>query len=73
MFMEAKYQRIEQAAIANKGGVENLQALLPQVQNANALCSIPDDRYLSQMAKCIFRAGFVWKIVDYKWPGFFWL
>ena len=19
---------------------------------------------------CIFRAGFVWRIIDYKWPGF---
>jgi 3-methyladenine DNA glycosylase Tag len=22
------------------------------------------------MTRCIFRAGFVWRIIDYKWPGF---
>ena len=22
------------------------------------------------MSKCIFRSGFVWKIVEYQWPNF---
>ncbi|MDA9008890.1 DNA-3-methyladenine glycosylase I, partial [Alphaproteobacteria bacterium] len=31
---------------------------------------IPDDRWLSCMAKCIFQAGFNWKVVEAMWPGF---
>jgi 3-methyladenine DNA glycosylase Tag len=34
------------------------------------LAKIPNDRWLSQMTKNIFNAGFNWKVVDKKWPGF---
>ncbi|MEO1029411.1 MAG: DNA-3-methyladenine glycosylase I, partial [Pseudomonadota bacterium] len=37
---------------------------------ATRLKDIPDDRWLSTMAKCIFNAGFNWKVIDAKWPGF---
>jgi 3-methyladenine DNA glycosylase Tag len=29
-----------------------------------------DDGYLEQMTKAIFQAGFSWKVVNEKWPGF---
>jgi len=29
-----------------------------------------DDRVLSVMTKLVFSAGFVWKVVENKWPGF---
>jgi len=29
-----------------------------------------DDRYLSAMARCVFRAGFSWKVIAKKWPDF---
>lgn len=31
---------------------------------------IPDDRWLAQMTRSIFQAGFNWKVVDNMWPGF---
>ena len=34
------------------------------------LARIPDDRWLSMMAKCLFQAGFHWKVIEAKWPGF---
>lgn len=68
--MKAKYQKIEAKAMAAKGGAEAMQRLLPSAKSARTLKNRPDDRYLSEMAKCIFRAGFVWKIVEHKWPGF---
>jgi 3-methyladenine DNA glycosylase Tag len=34
------------------------------------LAAIPDDRWLAQMSKCVFQAGFSWKVIDNKWPGF---
>ena len=34
------------------------------------LADIPDDRWLSMMTRCVFQAGFVWKVIEAKWPGF---
>ena len=34
------------------------------------LTAIPDDRWLSEMTRAIFQAGFNWKVVDNMWPGF---
>lgn len=34
------------------------------------LAAIPDDRYLSMATRCIFQAGFNWKVIDAKWEGF---
>lgn len=57
-------------AIEKKGGVEALQAWLPAVKGPAELKKISDDRYLSEMARCVFRAGFSWKVIDKKWPDF---
>lgn len=35
-----------------------------------ALARIPDDRWLAQMTRNVFNAGFNWKVVDNMWPGF---
>lgn len=34
------------------------------------LSKVSDDRLLSQMTKNIFQSGFVWKVIENKWPGF---
>lgn len=47
-----------------------LEQVLPSTATPKELSEITDDRYLSMMTRCIFRAGFVWRIIDYKWPGF---
>ena len=31
---------------------------------------IGDDRYLAEMAKAVFSAGFSWQVIRNKWPGF---
>ncbi|MDT8397352.1 MAG: DNA-3-methyladenine glycosylase I [Pseudomonadales bacterium] len=31
---------------------------------------IPDDRYLAMMTRCVFNAGFHWRVISNKWPGF---
>ena len=36
----------------------------------NDLAAIADDRWLSMMTKCVFQAGFNWKVVENKWDGF---
>ena len=34
------------------------------------LAKLGDDRVLSEMARRVFSAGFVWSVIDQKWPGF---
>ena len=34
------------------------------------LLKVSDAEILSEMTKCVFRSGFVWKIIEAKWPGF---
>jgi len=55
-------------AAKRKGGEAALEALIPKQKSTSALARIPDDRWLSGIAKCVFRAGFNWKVVDNKWP-----
>jgi 3-methyladenine DNA glycosylase Tag len=64
------FASILQRAQKRKGGVAALELLLPMAAEAQKLETTTDDRYLAEMTRCIFRAGFVWKIVENKWPGF---
>ncbi|NQY26976.1 MAG: DNA-3-methyladenine glycosylase I [Piscirickettsiaceae bacterium] len=66
-----KFSVIYQRAIERKGGEEQLIALFPTgIKTAAELSAIPHDRYLAEMTKAIFKAGFIWKIIDHKWAGF---
>jgi len=65
------FAEIYQRAAQRKGGEENLAALLPTTTRPpEELAAIPDHRYLAEMTRAIFKAGFVWKVVDAKWEGF---
>jgi 3-methyladenine DNA glycosylase Tag len=64
------FATIYRRACERKGGDRALKSLLPKVRSARALASTGDDRFLSQMTRCIFQAGFVWRVVDRKWDGF---
>lgn len=60
---------IEQAAL-RKGGHAALDELMSPPATMAKLKRRTDDRYLSEMAACVFRSGFVWRIIEHKWPGF---
>lgn len=64
------FEEIFAIAADRKGGRQALEALLERPKPAAELAAIPDDRWLSEAAKCIFQAGFNWKVIDAKWPGF---
>ena len=57
-------------AAARKGGPKALEKLLPKPKTLSSLRKIPDPQWLSEMTKNVFRAGFVWRVVDAKWPAF---
>lgn len=68
--MTTLFKRCQQRALDHQGGVKALQEQLPKANTAAQLRKIGDDRYLAEMAACIFRAGFVWRVVQNKWDGF---
>jgi 3-methyladenine DNA glycosylase Tag len=57
-------------AARRKGGAAALEQLLPEPRSARELCAIADRDFLAEMTRKIFQSGFVWKVVDQKWPGF---
>ncbi|CUI79167.1 DNA-3-methyladenine glycosylase I [Cognatishimia activa] len=57
-------------AAERKGGVDALEAQLPSPLSAAEIAAIPEDRWLAQFTKSIFQAGFNWKVIENKWPGF---
>ena len=63
------FSTLYKQASAHKGGAEALEALIKAPKSTSALARIPDDRWLSGMAKAVFRAGINWKVVENKWPG----
>tara|TARA_B110000046_G_scaffold167685_1_gene185516 strand:- start:11771 stop:12439 length:669 start_codon:yes stop_codon:yes gene_type:complete len=64
------FKALYKLAAANRGGSKLLEAMLPRAATEEALVAQSDDRYLSMMTRCVFRAGFVWRVIDNKWPGF---
>ncbi len=64
------FKRIRERAAKRKGGEKVLASLMPKRPNNKALAKLPDDRVLSEMAARVFSAGFVWSVIDNKWPGF---
>jgi 3-methyladenine DNA glycosylase Tag len=64
------FKRIRERAAKRKGGEKVLASLLPKKPNNKALAKLSDDRVLSEMAARVFSAGFVWSVIDSKWPGF---
>lgn len=64
------YQRFLERAIMQHGSMDAIEEKLPTPASNEALTAISDDRYLAEMAACVFRAGFVWRIISLKWEGF---
>ena len=64
------YRTIYDLAATRKGGEENLELLIRQnLPNPN-LGSLPEDRFLAEFTRKVFQSGFVWRVVDNKWPAF---
>lgn len=66
------FREIYARAAERKGGEAALEALIAQhpVKSPAELAAAGDDRWLAQMSRCVFQAGFNWKVIEAKWPGF---
>jgi len=65
-----KFESIYRRACERHGGQTALDELMPAVRSARSLANTKDDRWLAEMTRCIFQAGFVWRVVDQKWQDF---
>lgn len=63
------FAEIYKVAAERKGGADALEKLLSTPLSAPQLAATKDDRWLAAMAKCLFQAGFNWKVIEAKWPG----
>jgi len=64
------FDSIFQRAAKRKGGAAALEEILPKVASNRTLKGRLDSFYLAEMTRCVFRSGFVWRIIEAKWPGF---
>ncbi len=65
-----KFKYIQEAATKRKGGEKQLARLLTKPATVKHLAKIEDHRYLAQMTRCVFNAGFHWRVISAKWDGF---
>lgn len=64
------FTKIHKRAASRKGGAAVLEGLLGKAPDHGELALISDDRVLSVMTQRVFSAGFVWRVIEAKWPGF---
>lgn len=65
-----KFAAIYARASQRKGGDANLEALLPMGLTDKELLQYSDGQLLSELSKKVFQSGFVWRIVEAKWPEY---
>jgi 3-methyladenine DNA glycosylase Tag len=64
------FDEIYAIAAERHGSREAVEEKLARPLSTSDLAAIPDDRWLSGMARAIFQAGFNWKVIASKWPEF---
>ncbi|WP_018984701.1 DNA-3-methyladenine glycosylase I [Salinimonas chungwhensis] len=64
------FDTIYRRACERKGGEAGLKALLRQPLPPSQVANIPDDRFLAAMTRQVFKSGFVWRVIEQKWPAF---
>ena len=64
------YRWLQEYCLNRFGSEAALQALLPVPRTPEELRSTADDRYLSLLARRVFRAGLRHAMVDARWPAF---
>jgi 3-methyladenine DNA glycosylase Tag len=66
------FDEIFALAAERKGGAAALEVLIDEYHSKPRaeIAATPDDRWLAEMSRAVFRAGFNWQVIDNKWPGF---
>lgn len=64
------FDEILALAAGHHGTPEHVLDMAANSHAAADLEAIGDDRYLAEMARAVFNAGFNWQVIRNKWPGF---
>ncbi len=64
------FDEIYEIAAMRHGGPDALESKLTKPRPTAELVAMPEDRWLSIITKCVFQAGFNWKVIENKWDGF---
>ena len=64
------YDNLYEVACLRKGGSDVVESLLPTIATKDHLSGLGSDRYLAEFTRKVFQSGFVWRIVNNKWPKF---
>ena len=64
------YDNLYERACLRKGGSDVVESLLPTIATQEHLSGLGSDRYLAEFTRKVFQSGFVWRIVNHKWPHF---
>ena len=67
---QPSYTNLYDVACLRKGGSDVVESLLPTVATTAQLSGLGSDRYLAEFTRKVFQSGFVWRIVNHKWPHF---
>ena len=65
-----KLKTIIARSAERKGGMEALESVMPKKVSANDLAKKSDAFFLETMTRGVFQSGFVWRVINKKWPGF---
>lgn len=65
-----KFDAIYHRAAERKGGEVALGLLIGEASDDQQIKQLSDDRLLSAFTKKVFQSGFVWRVVEQKWPDF---
>ncbi len=68
--MARKFAPILKMAALHHGGEKTVLAQSANSHAVRNLAKVPADRLLSVMTRCVFNAGFNWKVIEAKWDGF---
>jgi len=64
------FDQILKIAAEKKGGLAEVEKLLPEVKSPEQIAATPDGRILAEMTRSVFQSGFAWKVIEAKWDGF---
>jgi 3-methyladenine DNA glycosylase Tag len=68
--MARRFAPILKMAAHHHGGEAAALEKSRNTQSVTDLERVPGDRLLSIMTRCVFNAGFNWKVIEAKWDGF---
>jgi 3-methyladenine DNA glycosylase Tag len=66
----ANFKPILSRALHRKDGERGLEAWVFDPLPKAEFLAQEDHRFLSMMTKVVFQAGFVWRVIENKWPDF---